>query len=389
MNRFVKSSVYLLLIIPLAACQLSFLGSQINPELKPTQSPSTQLQPTPVLSMAPVMINLSQSEDILVNLYERVNPGVVAIQILNNDGGALGSGFVYDEEGHIVTNYHVVEGATDLEVDFPSGFKARGNVIGKDLDSDLAVVKVEASPEELFPLPLGNSDQIRVGQTVVAIGNPFGLLGTMTMGIVSAKGRTMESMRESAEGNYFTAGDMIQTDAAINPGNSGGPLLNLNGEVIGLNRAIRTTGISDTGDPVNSGIGYAISSNIISRVIPTIIEKGSYDYPFLGVTSREDMSLLIRETLGLTRSSGAYVIAVSPGGPADEAGIIGGTTETDIPGLLAGGDLIVAIDGRPVHVFSDLLSYMVANKSPGDSVTLNIVRHDQEKEVQVVLDKRP
>jgi S1-C subfamily serine protease len=389
MNRFVKSSAYLLLIIPLAACQLSFLGSQINSKPTPTAAQASQLQPTPASNPAPVIVDLSENEDILVNLYERVNPGVVAIQILNEEGGSLGSGFVFDEEGHIVTNYHVVEGATDLEVDFPSGFKARGNVIGKDLDSDLAVVKVEASPAELFPLPLGNSDLIRVGQTVVAIGNPFGLLGTMTTGIVSAKGRTMESLRTSSEGNYFTAGDMIQTDAAINPGNSGGPLLNLNGEVIGLNRAIRTTGITDTGDPVNSGIGYAISSNIISRVIPTIIEKGSYDYPYLGVTSREDMSLLVRETLGLTRSSGAYVIAVSPGGPAEEAGIIGGTRQSDIPGLLAGGDLIIAIDGRPVHVFSDLLSYLVANKSPGDTVTLNIVRDDQEKEVQVVLDKRP
>jgi 2-alkenal reductase len=296
---------------------------------------------------------------------------------------------VFDNQGHIVTNYHVVEGATDLEVDFPSGHKARGNVIGKDLDSDLAVVKVETPAEMLYPLTLADSDQIRVGQTVVAIGNPFGLVGTMTMGIVSAKGRTMESMRESGDGSYFSSGDMIQTDAAINPGNSGGPLLNLNGEVIGLNRAIRTTGITQSGDPINSGIGYAISSNIIRRVIPEIIEFGSYEYPYLGITSREDMSLLIRETLGLTRSSGAYVIAVSPGGPADKAGIVGGSRGTSIRGLPAGGDLIIAIDGRPVFVFSDLLSYLVANKGPGDVVTLSIIRDDQEKEVQVVLDKRP
>lgn len=389
MNAIFKRIAVAALIVPLAACQLSFLGSQLNPEPDPAAEVVTQAPTLQPVSVAPVVIDQAESQDILVNLYERVNPGVVAIQIFNEVGGALGSGFVYDKEGHVVTNYHVVEGASDLEVDFPSGFKARGNVIGTDLDSDLAVIKVDAPAEELFPLPLGDSDQLKVGQTVIAIGNPFGLVGTMTMGIVSAKGRTMESLRESAEGNFFTAGDMVQTDAAINPGNSGGPLLNLNGEVIGLNRAIRTTGTNSIGEPVNSGIGYAVSSNILSRVIPVIIEKGSYDYPYLGVTSREDISLVMRDTLGLKRSSGAYVISVSPGGPADEAGILGGTLKTDIPGLLAGGDLIIAIDGKPVHVFSDLLSYLVSHKSPGDTVTLTIIREEQEKEVQVVLDKRP
>jgi 2-alkenal reductase len=389
MKNWIKRSFYLLLLLPLAACQLTFMGSQVGQEQVPTVVQEPTPMPTVVASAAPVVYDHLGSEDVLVSLYERVNPGVVAIQILNDEGGSLGSGFVFDNQGHIVTNYHVVEGATDLEVDFPSGHKARGNVIGKDLDSDLAVVKVETPAEMLYPLTLADSDQIRVGQTVVAIGNPFGLVGTMTMGIVSAKGRTMESMRESGDGSYFSSGDMIQTDAAINPGNSGGPLLNLNGEVIGLNRAIRTTGITQAGDPINSGIGYAISSNIIRRVIPEIIEFGSYEYPYLGITSREDMSLLIRETLGLTRSSGAYVIAVSPGGPADKAGIVGGSRGTSIRGLPAGGDLIIAIDGRPVFVFSDLLSYLVANKGPGDVVTLSIIRDDQEKEVQVVLDKRP
>jgi S1-C subfamily serine protease len=388
MNSFVKRIAFLALIIPLAACQLSYLGSQLSPEPKPTNQANNQ-NLSPDVSAAPVVVNQTESQDILVNLYQRINPGVVAIQIFNDTGGALGSGFVYDKEGHIVTNYHVVEGATDLEVDFPSGFKARGNVIGKDLDSDLAVVKVDAPAEELFPLPVGDSDLLKVGQTVIAIGNPFGLVGTMTTGIVSAKGRTMESLRASTEGSFFTAGDMIQTDAAINPGNSGGPLLNLNGEVIGLNRAIRTTGTNSVGEPVNSGIGYAVSSNIISRVIPVIIDKGSYDYPYLGVTSREDISLVMRDALGLKRSTGAYVISVSPDGPADKAGILGGTLKTDIPGLLAGGDLITAIDGKPVHVFSDLLSYLVSHKSPGDTVTLTVIRDDQEKEVQVVLDKRP
>lgn len=389
MSSLVKRFAFLLLIIPLAACQLSTIGNQLTLQPEPTQAPASVLPPVPTSDLAPVVLDLSQSQDVLANLYERVNPGVVAIQTINEQGGGLGSGFVYDKDGHIVTNYHVVDGAKELEIDFASGHKARGVVVGQDLDSDLAVIKVDVPSEILSPLSLADSDLIRVGQTVVAIGNPFGLVGTMTMGIVSAKGRTMESLRESSEGNYFTAGDMIQTDAAINPGNSGGPLLNLSGEVIGLNRAIRSTGTTLDGEPVNSGIGYAVSSNIISRVIPTIIESGSYDYPYLGVTSREDMSLQMREVLGLDQSSGAYVIEVAAGGPADRAGIKGGTTQTDIPGLLSGGDLIVAIDGRPVKVFSDLLSYLVAHKSPGDSVVLTIIRNNEQKEVQITLDKRP
>ncbi len=366
MHTFVKRVALLLVIIPLAACQLSFLGSQTGTEPQTATVQEVQAQRiTPAASIAPIVIDQTQGQDVLVNLYERVNPGVVAIQIFNEQGGALGSGFVYDTEGHVVTNYHVVEGATDLEVDFPSGYKARGSVIGKDLDSDLAVVKVDAPADVFHPLPLGDSDQIRVGQTVIAIGNPFGLVGTMTMGIVSAKGRTMESLRESAEGSFFTAGDMIQTDAAINPGNSGGPLLNLAGEVIGLNRAIRTTGTNSIGEPVNSGIGYAISSNIISRVIPVIIEKGSYDYPYLGITSREDISLVMRDTLGLKQSSGAYVFSVAPGGPADDAGIIGGAEETDIPGLLAGGDLITAIErGETVRANWRIYPAASSNRRP-------------------------
>jgi 2-alkenal reductase len=389
MKNWIKRGLFLVIMLPLAACQLTFMGSQIGQEQAPIVVLESTPIPTAAASAAPIVYDHLDNEDILIGLYERANPGVVAIQVLNDEGGSLGSGFVFDLNGHIVTNYHVIEGATELEVDFPSGHKARGNVVGKDLDSDLAVIKVDTSQEWLFPLTLANSDDIRVGQTVVAIGNPFGLVGTMTKGIVSAKGRSMESMREAGDGGYFSAGDLIQTDAAINPGNSGGPLLNLNGDVIGLNRAIRTTGISQTGDPINSGIGYAISSNIIARVVPAIISGGSYDYPYLGITSREDMSLALREILGITRSSGAYVVSVSPGGPAERAGIIGGSRGTNIRGLLAGGDLIIAIDDRPVFVFSDLLSYLMANKSPGDTVTLRIIRNDQEREVQVVLDKRP
>ena len=333
--------------------------------------------------------DLSEKEALIVDLYNRVNKGVVSIQTLTAEGGGLGSGFVYDNEGHIVTNYHVVENATDLEVDFPSGFKTRGKVIATDLDSDLAVIKVDVPDDILFPIAMGNSDELNVGQTVIAIGNPFGLSGTITVGIVSAKGRTLSSFRQASNGGYFSAGDIIQTDAAINPGNSGGPLLNLNGQVIGVNRAIRTDSSSASGDPINSGIGFAISSNIIDRVVPFLIDKGFYDYPYVGVTSQEDLTLIEREELGIEQTTGAYVLGVSENSPASKAGLIGGSQPTNIVGLFSGGDLIVSVDNRDVRVFGEFLSYIMANKSPGDDITLGIIRNGEFKEVVLTLGKRP
>ena len=312
----------------------------------------------------------------LAALYDRVSPGVVAIRVLSAQGGGLGSGFVLDEQGHIVTNYHVVADTTDLEVDFSNGIKARGEVIGIDLDSDLAIVLVDLPPEQLHPLVLGDSDLVRVGQVVAAIGNPFGLSGTMTVGIVSAKGRVLASLNLAPGGGIFSAGDLIQTDAAINPGNSGGPLLNLDGEVIGLNRAIQTDTFNAEGQPANNGIGFAISVNIIKRVAPSLIANGSYEYPYLGLTSLPEITLFIQEDLGLPQSTGALVTEAINGGPAAEAGV-------------QIGDLIVAIDGRPVLIFGDLLAYMLVNKSPGDSVTLSILRGGESLDVTVVLGSRP
>jgi 2-alkenal reductase len=262
-------------------------------------------------------------------------------------------------------------------------------VVATDIDSDLAVVKVDAPADQLHPLVFGDSDQVKVGQTVVAIGNPFGLDGTMTLGIVSSKGRTLESFRQSSSGAYFTAGGIIQTDAPINPGNSGGPLLNLQGEVIGVNRAIETTTYTTTGEPTNSGIGFAISSNIIKRVVPHLIADGKYDYPYLGISSTEDISLLQAEALGLPQTTGVYVHVVTPGSPADKAGLRGGTSSTSIAGLSGGGDLIIAIDGQEVQTFSDMLNYLIANKSPGDKVTFIVLRDDKTIEVELTLDKRP
>lgn len=328
-------------------------------------------------------------QDELVNLYNNVSPGVVFIQVFSPIGSGLGSGFVIDKQGHIVTNYHVVEGAEDLEVHFQNGLKVYGDVVGVDLDSDIAVIQVDVDPDYLVPLVLGDSQQVRVGQTVVAIGNPYGLSGSMTVGIVSARGRTLDSIRQTSGGNFYSAGDLIQTDATINPGNSGGPLLNLNGEVIGINRAIQTAGSTTMGNPVNTGIGFAISSNILARVLPALKQGETYDYPYLGLSALPTLSLTQAESLNLPIATGAYVVDIVPGGPADEAGLQVGRQPTDFQGLLAGGDLIIGVDGQPVLQFSDLLSYMMLNKGPGDTLDLTVLRNGQELTLTVVLGVRP
>ena len=328
-------------------------------------------------------------QDTLVQLYESVSPGVVSIQVYSDLGSGIGSGFVIDNEGHIVTNYHVVELAQEVEVHFQSGLKVFGEVIGEDLDSDLAIIKIDVDPAELHPLPIGDSDQLRVGQTVVAIGNPFGLSGTMTMGIVSARGRTLESIRQTEAGAFFSAGDLIQTDATINPGNSGGPLLNLNGEVIGINRAIQTGAGTPLGPTTNTGIGFAVSSNILSLVAPTLKTGQTYNYPYLGLSSLPALTLTQAEFLGLPTANGAYIVEIVPGGPSDQAGLQAGTQSTPVPGLFAGGDLIIAVDDVQVLEFSELLSYMLLNKQPGDTMDVTVLRNGEEMVFTVTLGERP
>lgn len=372
---------FLILLLVSAACQTSFVDSNQSAE------PTAVLQVVPTIAPAnPAVANpAAGQQENLVSLYENVSRGTVAILT----DVSSGSGFVYDNAGHIITNYHVVEGANTIEVRFTSGFMAYGAVIGTDLDSDIAVIKVDAPASELFPLPLGDSNLLKVGQTVVAIGNPFGLESTMTVGVISALGRTLESMRVTPDGSTFSAGDIIQTDAAINPGNSGGPLFNLNGEVIGINRAIRTNNFTDGGEPLNSGIGFAISINIVKRVVPSLISQGKYDYPYLGIASTDLVSLEMVEALGLNQYTGAYITNVVPGGPAEKAGLKAGTRPTNIPNLLAGGDLIIAIDGNPTRTFDEMLAYLLNNKSPGDTVVLTVLRDNQPLDVTVTLDKRP
>ncbi len=331
--------------------------------------------------------------------YHRLSPGVVAILTYADVGAphdgtvptGQGTGFVIDSDGHIITNQHVIEGAEEIEVDFPQGMKAWAELLGKDPDSDLAVLHVDLPASSLVPLPLGDSDEVRVGDPVAAIGNPFGLTGTMTVGIVSALGRTLESERLTPGGTAFSAGGIIQTDAAINPGNSGGPLLNDHGEVIGVNRAIRTEAFTVSGDAANSGVGFAIPINIVKRVMPALIQDGSYQYPYLGVSSlsSDRWTLPIVEQLALPPDTvGAYVTCVTSGGPAEKAGLHG-ASDCSSDSLAPGGDLLIAIDQHPITDFDDLISYLVDHTAVGQQVIVTVLRDGKEVDVSVTLGPRP
>ncbi len=382
---------------PAAVTQVVLAPTQAA--LAPTvAAPPTQNATAPT---APSLTVNSSEEDALVALYQRVNPAVVSITVLEDVSGpgvpanhpqavAQGSGFLYDTEGHIVTNQHVVDGAQSIEVDFASGLKTRAQVVGVDPDSDLAVIKVDEMPPGVAPLSLGDSDAVKVGQRAIAIGNPFGEAGTMTVGIVSGLGRTLEGNR-AAPGSQtaFTAPDIIQTDAPINPGNSGGPLLDLSGDVIGLNRAIAVDNSSGSGNAAGTGVGYAIASNTIKQIAPFLIKDGKFVYPYLGITSTSEISLDMKEQLGLPQTNGTYVTSVVAGGPADKAGLLADSASVNATQFNGNGDLIIAVDNREVHVFADLMSYLVNHTRPGQEITLTVLRKGEQLNVKVVLAERP
>ncbi len=399
MKRLRPLLVVMALTVVTLACQGGFtlFGQTPAPDIQTKNTPANDtavqtleaVPPAATPQLPPVTSDLSDMEQLQIALYQRVSPGIVSVQTINSESGVQGSGFVYDQDGHVITNYHVVQDADQIEIDFPSGIKVFGEVIGIDIDSDIAVLQVDVPSDQLYPLPLGDSDNLQIGQTVFAIGNPYGLTGTMTVGIVSAKGRTLDSLRSTDTGQAFSAGDLIQTDASINPGNSGGPLLNLAGEVIGINRAIRLSGITNSGEPINTGIGFAISVNILKRVVPDLISKGSYDYPYVGISARPELTLIEAQALGLPQTSGAYVVEVVNGGPADKAGLQAGSQPTEYVGLNSGGDLIIAIDDQPVRNFGEFLGYLMTQKSPGDTVLITFLRANEEMEVELILETRP
>lgn len=320
----------------------------------------------------------------LIDVYERVNPSVVFIVV---EAGGIelnsGSGFVYDEQGHIITNNHVVENGDAYEVVFSDGSRRRAERVGSDADSDLAVIRVEPLPDGVQPVTLGDSAALRVGQIVVAIGNPFGEQSSLSMGVVSGLGRRIPSARETP-GGTFSLPEVIQTDAPINPGNSGGPLLNLQGEVIGVNSAIR----SDTG--FNSGVGFAIPVKAVERVAPALIRDGSYSYPYIGVTTLPaGIDLDLQEALALPQASGVYVTGLTAGGPAERAGLIAAPAGQGPIGAGPGGDLIVAIDDREVQDFHDLISYLVFETEVGQTVQVTVLREGGRVVIPVTLGQRP
>ncbi len=372
-------AIFILIAVVSLACGISVPRVTSTP---PTPA-SVNVAPPPTAN--PSQVTLVTNEDqVLVDLYSRLNPSVVNITVYLDQSGDLvtyaqGSGFVYDDQGHILTNAHVVHGTNAIEVTFSDGLAREATLVGEDLNSDLAVVKVDL-PSGVRPLTLGSMDGLAVGQTVVAIGNPFGLEGTLTRGIISALGRTIPAL------NIYSIPQAIQTDAAINPGNSGGPLLNLSGEVVGINAQIETGSTSDS----NIGIGFAIPVSIISRVAPSLIQNGRYDWPWLGV-SGNDLTPFQVSAMSLPVEQGAYVVAVTDGGPAQAAGLIGtsNTITQDGHSVQVGGDVITAVDGQPVKSFDDVLVYLSLHASPGQRVSLTILRDNQIQDVTLTLGTRP
>ncbi|RLI27255.1 MAG: trypsin [Candidatus Hecatellales archaeon] len=292
--------------------------------------------------------------------------------------GGQGSGFVYSAEGYIVTNYHVVEDAASVEVRFIDGSSYEAEIVGTDPYSDLAVLKIGELPSGVNPLKLGDSSKLRVGDTVVAIGNPYGLSGTMTLGIVSQLGRFLR-----APGGYLIV-DVIQTDAAVNPGNSGGPLLNLKGEVVGVNTAI----VSPTG--AFAGIGFAIPSNTVKMVVPDLISRGYHPHPWVGVRGFDITPSMARK-LGLPVERGFLIAEVLPGSPAEKAGLKGGTAIKVVEGqrIVVGGDIIVGLDGVEVRGIADILLYLERHVEIGQKVVFHVVRDGERLDIPLVVGERP
>ena len=327
--------------------------------------------------------SLAKKNLTLVELFEKSEEGVVKIKVerigLVTDTGGVGSGFVYDNLGHIITNTHVVDGADKATVTFLDGSQYNAEIIGKDKFTDIAVIKVNEKPRLLHPLQIGDSSQLRVGEQVAAIGNPFGLSGSMTSGIVSQIGRLLPN-----QDSGFSIPDVIQTDAAINPGNSGGPLLNMRGEVVGINTAIQ----SFTGEFV--GIGFAIPSDTASKIVPALIIEGEYHHPWIGITGK-DIDPDLARVLELKQAKGFLIITVVDGSPADKAGLKGVSETYVIEGkeYPVDGDIIISVDDKEVRKISDILIHLQREKSVGDEMVLGILRDGEFLHITLELVERP
>lgn len=423
MNKKLNFIILPLLLVALAlpACGgVSMLSLESTPL---TLLKSSQAKPIAVSAPASVEA-VAAVEGALENIYTRVNPAVVSIQVSQkadstpltqmpnfpfrfffgnpqNPGlpqqqlpqeqfrHGAGSGFIWDKEGHIITNNHVVEGADKIRVTFADGSAAEAKVLGTDPDSDLAVLKVDLPADRLQPVEVADSSQVKVGQLAVAIGNPFTLENTMTVGIVSALGRQLpvgsSDTQSLTPAPSYTIPDIIQTDAPINPGNSGGVLVNDQGQVIGVTAAIES--------PVraSAGIGFAIPSNIVQKVVPELIKSGKYEHPWLGL-SGTSLNPDLTQAMGLKEEQrGALVIDVTPASPADQADLHGSDRQVEIEGeaVRVGGDIITAINGQAVHTFDDLVAYLAGSTQIGQSVKLTVLRNGKEKTINITPAARP
>jgi serine protease Do len=353
----------------------------------------------------PVAGSITDMEQTLEQIYAQVNPSVVAIQVTESASAgssffgnlppghpqiqpqaqALGSGFVWNKGGDIVTNNHVVNGATSISVEFYDGTIVPATVVGTDPDSDLAVIKVNLPADQLQPVTMGDSTQVKVGQLSVAIGNPFGNENTMTVGFISALARSLPVDNGNGQGISYTIPDVIQTDTAINPGNSGGVLTDAEGHVIGVTSAI------DSPVRASSGVGFVIPSAIVSKVVPELITSGHYDHTFIGVSGTTLIPDLATAMNLKSDQRGALIDSVTTGSPAEKAGLQGSTKQVTINGRQApiGGDVITAIDNQPVKVFSDIVAYLARSTSVDQTVTLTILRNGQEQSIKLTLAARP
>jgi serine protease Do len=417
-----KQSKFLItfLVVPmliLGACSgkpvvLNLTGQ--SPQVAPvaqvvTATPQAAVQPVvqkdaPAAVQAPAVTgDVATLQSALEAVYQKVNPSVVSIEVVeqtaaapsngrrtpqNPFGGnatpamALGSGFVWDKLGHIVTNNHVVDGASTITVTFADGTTADAKLVGADPNADLAVIKVEVDASLLVPIQVGDSTQVKVGELAIAIGNPYGLANTMTQGIISALSRSMpggSSSQNLQSGLTYSIPDIIQTDASINPGNSGGVLVDIEGQLLGVTFAIESS------SQASAGIGFVIPSEIVNKVVPPIIATGKFDHPYLGITGTTLVPALAKAMNLDPKQEGALVAEVAAGGPAEKTGLLGSTQTVTIDGqdVAVGGDIIIAINGQTINHFDELVSYVFIHTNAGDTVTLTVLR--QGKEIKLPL----
>lgn len=335
------------------------------------------------LSKSGETTSTSEKKLSLVEIFEQSEEGVVRVNV-HRPGSAqglngVGSGFVFDVSGHIITNAHVVQDSDNIVVTFLDGRSYNADLIGADPFTDIGVIKVNEARSRLHPLPIGDSSNLKVGEQIAAIGNPFGLSGSMTAGIVSQLGRLLPS-----QDTGFSIPDVIQTDAAINPGNSGGPLINMKGEVVGINTAIQ----SATGE--FTGVGFAVPSKTFTKIVPSLIENSEYRHPWIGISGR-DIDPNLANILNLQDARGFLIVEVVEGSPADEAGLHGSDETRTVEGreYLVGGDIILAVDGKEVRKIDDILIHLQREKSVGDEMVLQVLRDGRITNTTVILEERP